>query len=98
MRAYRHALAEDAAFEVNVWEPVADSSKIPAVIAERFEQLGERICDTAETLMQTPAPDLAALRWKLDHLTDNGERWDNWSPDYVMQALADIARLLPAGG
>lgn len=46
-------------------------------------------------LMDTPAPDFAALRFKLDHLLedDNGSL-NPWTDSYVAQTRRDIARLL----
>lgn len=63
---------------------------------DRAERFGDEICDAASRLMEMPAPDLAALRWKLDHLTDQGQKWDCWSDDYTSMVRADIARLLPS--
>lgn len=66
---------------------------------ERWEALAQRERDALKSLLDTPAPDLAALRWKLDFLmVDTGEPdgdMPGWSADYFRQALADIARLLP---
>lgn len=61
------------------------------------DDLGERKCVAWEALMSMPAPDLAALRWKLDHLTDGGTGWPAYSDDYTEQLRADIACLLPQG-
>ena len=45
--------------------------------------------------METPAPDLSALRIKLEKLLaiDNGST-DAWSEDYVRQTIKDMRRLL----
>lgn len=64
---------------------------------DKAEALGDALADAQGVLMAIPAPDLSALRWKLDHLTNRGEGWDSWSDDYVRQVNADIARLLPEG-
>ena len=66
---------------------------------DESERLGDRLADAASTLMSAPAPDLAALRWKLDymHAEDGSESTPAWSMHFVAQALADIARLLPEG-
>lgn len=48
-------------------------------------------------LLYAPAPNLAALRWKLDRLLaiDTGET-DAWSAEHVAQTVADVERLLAA--
>jgi hypothetical protein len=61
----------------------------------RSEELTDRLTDAAAFLMGIPAPDLAALRWKIDYLTDDGADWDGWEHHYAAQPLADIVRLLP---
>lgn len=47
-------------------------------------------------LMAMPAPNRAALRWKLDHLMDDndGEWMASHSVGYVRQTMADYRRLL----
>jgi hypothetical protein len=64
---------------------------------ERYEDLGERVNLAQEALMGMAAPDLAALRWKLDQLHDPGGDMPAWSAYFVRQTFADIARLLPEG-
>lgn len=66
---------------------------------EKAEQLGEAVAEAQRVLMATPAPDLAALRWKLDYALadDSTESTPAWSMDFIAQMLADIARLLPEG-
>ena len=68
-------------------ETIAESDGLDLVQAEL---LGD--------LMNTPAPDLAALRFKLEHLLedDNGSL-NPWSDSYVDQTRRDIARLLGEG-
>lgn len=72
-----------------------------AALDDRSEALGEQICESQSTLMDMPAPDLAALRWKLDHITqearEKGGSLPCYSNDYVRQTFADMARLLPEG-
>lgn len=50
--------------------------------------------------MDTPAPDLAALRWKLDHITPEAKGEDgslaSYTSSYMRQTLDDIERLLPS--
>lgn len=55
------------------------------------DQSGERETE----LMNMPAPDLAALRWKLDLLREPNGDMAPWTARFVRQAFADIARLLP---
>lgn len=69
------------------------SSGSPYAVPAHMEDERERLCDEfsgAETLlMATPAPDLAALRWKLDHTAGS-----EWNKDYVAQMQRDIDRLM----
>lgn len=67
--------------------------------SERYEALGEALYGTEDALMETPAPDLAALRWKLAKVIDSDgtNAISAWSAEYVAQTIADIARLLPEG-
>lgn len=71
---------------------------------DHFEALGEATNNAEAAVMATPAPDLAALRWKLDRLLElehtddeDGGSFPAWAGHYVAQTLADIARLLPEG-
>jgi len=54
----------------------------------------------AETaLMDMPAPDLPALRWKLDRIFDlHDDGMQPWTVKYVGQAMSDYARLLGEAG
>lgn len=67
--------------------------KVPDELHEQHERLWEAVGDAASEVLDVPAPDLAALRWKLDYLTDGGKDWAGW--EGMSQPLADIARLLP---
>lgn len=71
--------------------------RVPDHVTEEHERLIALMCDAEKVVHQTPAPDLAALRWKLDKVTDGGRAFQAWSDDYVAQTMLDIARLLPAG-
>lgn len=66
-------------------------------LEERGEKLGDRVYKATWALMDLPAPDLAALRWKLDYLTNSGAGIDAYESTAIAQTLADIARLLPTG-
>lgn len=51
-------------------------------------------------LLDTPAPNLAALRWKLEQIItftddDDEEFMDAWAKKLVVQTIADYKRLLP---
>lgn len=65
---------------------------------DKAEAFGDALSEAQGVLMAIPAPDLRALRWKIDHLTYRGESWDSWSDDYVRQVNADIVRLMPEAG
>ncbi|MGV2495058.1 hypothetical protein [Pelagerythrobacter aerophilus] len=66
---------------------------VPEQVHKENERLCEAMCDAASKVLDTPAPDLSALRWKLEYLTDGLTRWDGW--EGMEQVLADIAHLLP---
>ena len=67
----------------------------------KWDALGGRVSDAENALLATPAPDVAALRWKLDRLTVDVREHEvslpAWTAEYLSQTLADIARLLPEG-
>ncbi len=65
--------------------------KVPDCIRDRLEKMVDAICEIQTELMQIPAPDLAALRWKLNH-TGNAA----WSDHYVAQMQIDIDTLMVA--
>ena len=68
-------------------------------VSDALERLCERFCDAQTVVMNVPAPDMAALRWKLDHiLLSDGGCQASWSVEYVKQMLADIDRLVPREG
>ena len=66
--------------------------------SERYESLTDAISDASDLLMAMPAPDAAALRWKLDQLKNKDGSFAAYSSDYMRQINEDIARILgPAG-
>ena len=72
---------------------------VPDDISDALERLCTVFCDAQTAAMNTPAPDLAALRWKLDHaMSIESGGTDGWTVEYVKQMLADIDRLLPPAG
>lgn len=82
----------DAAYEARA----GTHEHIPRHIEAEFD----RLCDVEQhsrfELMDMPAPDARALRWKLDHLleADWANGVSNWSCDYIRQTRADMSRLL----
>ncbi|WP_439538677.1 hypothetical protein [Sphingomonas sp.] len=75
----------------------ADSFYNPAsdVDTDRLDYLCERYCDLEDRLMTMPAPNHAALRWKLEKLLEIGDTGTSaWAKFYVEQTHRDIARLL----
>lgn len=62
---------------------------------EEYNRLSEADGKALDKIMRLPAPDLAALRWKIDYLTTEGDHWDAWDTSFVRQTFADIARLMP---
>lgn len=63
---------------------------------DRLDQLCDIYCEAEARLMAMPAPNAAALRWKLENLleADTGGSTAPWSYHYVEQTHRDIARLL----
>lgn len=66
---------------------------------DRSDAIGDALADAQSALMDLPAPDLAALRWKLDHVTAGARRPDGsldcYSAAYVSQMVDDMQRLMP---
>lgn len=68
-------------------------------MARSIEETADRLCNEAcaaeDAMMQTPAPNHAALLVKLEKLLaiSNGST-DSWSADYVRQTIGDMRRLL----
>lgn len=67
------------------------------------DDLGGAYCDAAGALIETPAPDHAALHWKLDYLFGDAARSEEddrtspaWCNAYVVAVMADADRLLAA--
>lgn len=68
-------------------------------IARSIEETADRLCNEAcaadDELMQTPSPDLKALRFKLERiLATDDSGTEGWSADYVQQTVEDMRRLL----
>ncbi|WP_060979902.1 MULTISPECIES: hypothetical protein [Pseudomonadota] len=62
---------------------------VPDQVYENEDVFGELLSDAEEALMSTPAPDLAALRWKLNKAASSC-----YSPEYLAQMHADMDRLM----
>lgn len=63
--------------------------RVPDEIHDRLDKFVEAICEAQTLLMETPAPDLVALRWKLEHTAGAC-----FADDYIAQMNADIQTLL----
>jgi len=79
--------------EIEAWEKVNGFEKIYA----RLEEIGDALADTQVALLETPAPDLVALRWKLENTIEPGDEGDiaQWCDDIRLAIVADYQRLLP---
>lgn len=99
-----HAEATYQAFSENIWRPAcrsndADPSRDISAVHEECDRLLTAYCDARSAVMAEPAPDLAALRWKLDEAVQVEEdELISWDLKYVSQTIADFKRLLPDGG
>lgn len=70
---------------------------------DRTSRIGDREAELLGTLIKMPAPDLAALQWKLERLFGEAARGaneysDSWSPEEMNAILADARRLLTREG
>jgi hypothetical protein len=64
---------------------------------EEWEALGERRYAAEWALMDTPAPDLPALLWKIEHLFDEDGDLKCLNAEATAVALSDARRLLSHG-
>jgi hypothetical protein len=67
--------------------------------SDELERLCGQQCDRESELVKMPAPDLAALHWKLEHLfgpeaREPGDFGPSWCAAYLDALLADCSRLL----
>ncbi|GGC26958.1 hypothetical protein GCM10011371_13150 [Novosphingobium marinum] len=87
-------LAPEEASELAAWEA---ASGYNAVVAE-IERLGDLISDLRWELMERPAPDRAALLWKIEITLGWDEDGDDFTPGfakkYIAQVLRDARRFL----
>ena len=72
---------------------------MPASVNEEYERLITAQCAEEDALMAMPAPDGAALRWKLDKVLecDSDDSTPCWTRKYVAQTVGDYQRLLGDG-
>lgn len=83
---------------------IGNPDTVPDDVNDEHDRLIDVMCAAEEVVLATPAPDLAALRWKLDKLFvldhsgfDPAGSTPCWSAPYVHQTMLDIVRLLPEG-
>lgn len=90
VRAYRRLLAQ------------CDARHAVAAIEDEWEAAGERLAVARSTLLLAPAPDYAAIRWKLIQLfgpdvtgpaTDEQRTVPSWHCKFTDAIIADMARL-----
>lgn len=62
---------------------------VPEAMYEENERLTDAYVALTDELMNMPAPDLTALRWKLDRTEGT-----SWAPEYLAQMHADMDRLM----
>ena len=69
---------------------------MPEHISGEYERLVTAQCAEEDALMAMPAPDRAALRWKLDKVMEPESDGSTpcWSRDYISQTVRDYQRLL----
>lgn len=93
----RHGLEFDAPdyFHRRIALQAEQGYQSPPSIADTADRLCDAMTDAEGDLMDTPAPDHAALLFKLEKLlaVENGGT-DAWSAAYVAQTVEDMRRLL----
>lgn len=100
MARYQAARARADHYEENVYrvaERIADleGGRVSPHIGNEDDRLRDLESDADQALMNMPAPDLQALRWKLDRaLTIEDGTLAEWGERYLRQTIADVARLL----
>lgn len=62
---------------------------VPEAFYDENERLTDAYVALTDELMNLPAPDLTALRWKLDRTEGT-----SWAPEYLAQMHRDMDRLL----
>lgn len=62
---------------------------VPEAMYAENERLTDEYSAIITELMELPAPDLAALRWKLDHTEGT-----SWNSHYLAQMHSDMDRLM----
>ncbi len=89
------ALVEAADTRDGVIQAIRDRYDMEA-LDDQSDDLGDRLAEAQSIVMDLPAPDLAAVHWKLTQLRDPDGTMVSWSADYVEQTFADVARHMPA--
>lgn len=88
----RHGICDLSSRDTEKRKALLDANPAYAV-PKHMNDHRDRICseftDIAAELMATPAPDLAALRWKLDWTGDA-----SYEDDFLAQMRADMDRLM----
>lgn len=97
LSAYRTAKVDfDAFAQIHDRRYAADT--LSWHIGRRMDDLGDRLTEAEGILMALPAPDAAALRWKMEYVFEaDEEAMPAWSMGQLRQTIADFRRLLPEG-
>lgn len=96
MQAYRAVRERHDVFAAKMHDPLVRAGQtVPRDIGDQMDKLGDELGFAEDRLMQMPAPDRAALRWKLDLVfADCGGSTGGWDINYLAQMFADYRRLL----
>lgn len=94
----RHRAALDSIVAYRVALERHDGVIGMSAAADHSEKLTDLHSEADEAVMNLPAPDLAALRWKIERFRDNDGDLDCWTDKFVAQTYADLARLIPVAG
>lgn len=96
MAAYLRAKANHDWFAETVHDPEwRRNGRVCDMTNDGMELATDKLCDAENRLMGMPAPDNAALRWKLDiALEDSNGSLNPWTTEYMAQTVRDYRRLL----
>jgi hypothetical protein len=96
--AYLAARNQEDIFDQTIARPASRCAQAGGLeYDEALTDASDRLCDircAAETrLICTPAPDLAAVIWKIEHARERWKLFEEWADGWWDAVMADLHRL-----